>query len=87
MIFILSCSTLKNRNVNLYLDIYILLGLHLGQLVALLVHLHDSVLLLLLHAGGGGLTHDVSLLDILPQLGDLGIALLVQLNLSLRKSL
>ena len=64
---------------------FILLGLHLGQLIALLIHLHDGILLLLLHASGGGLPLDVGLLNILPQLGDLGITLLIQLNLGLKR--
>ena len=65
---------------------YSLLCLHLGQLLNLLIHLHDSVLLLLLHAGGGGLALNVGLLNILPQLGHLSVTLLVQLNLGLRYS-
>merc|ERR1719510_802446 len=57
------------------------LVLHLVELLNLLGHLSNGVLVLLLEADEGGLLLDVGLLEIAAQLGHLSLTLLVQLNL------
>merc|ERR1719464_1640241 len=58
------------------------LGLHLGKLVNLFRHLSNSILMLLLQADEGGGLLDVGFFQILPQLANLSLPLLVELNLS-----
>merc|ERR1711899_579486 len=58
------------------------LGLHLRQLVNLLRHLSNSILVLPLQVHEGSLLLDVGLLKILPQLIDFSLSLLAELNLS-----
>merc|ERR1712127_597741 len=58
------------------------LGLHLGKLVNLFRHLSNSILMLLLQADEGCRLLDVGLFQILPQLTNLSLPLLVELNLS-----
>merc|ERR1719323_1837271 len=58
------------------------LCLHLVQLLNLLLHLCVGILVLLLQTNNGGLLLDLSLLQVAPQLGHLGLPLLVELNLS-----
>merc|ERR1719220_878631 len=57
------------------------LGLHLAKSVNLLSHLSSSISLLPLQVGEDGLLLDVGLLDILPELSNLSLPLLVELNL------
>merc|ERR1719220_1490044 len=57
------------------------LGLHLGELLDLLAHLGDRVLVLLFQADQGGFLLDVSLLQVAAKFGYLSLALLVELNL------
>merc|ERR1719394_242319 len=57
------------------------LGLDLVQLLDLLLHLGNGILVLLLQSNNGGLLLDLGLLQVSPQLGDLSLSLLVQLNL------
>merc|ERR1719422_2426538 len=57
------------------------LGLHLAKSVDLLGHLSRGIALLPLKVGEDGLLLDVGLLDVLPELGNLGLPLLVELNL------
>lgn len=58
------------------------LGLELVELVELLTHLRDGIVVLLAEVGEGGLVLDVGLLEVAAQLAELGLALLVQLDLS-----
>merc|ERR1719346_68183 len=58
------------------------LGLDLVELLNLLLHLSDGVLVLLLQTHYGGLLLDLGLLEVAAQLGHLGLSLLVQFNLS-----
>merc|ERR1719389_1581246 len=58
------------------------LGLDLVELLDLLLHLGDGVLVLLLKTHDGGLLLDLGLLEVAAQLGHLGLSLLVQFNLS-----
>merc|ERR1719367_1755495 len=62
------------------------LGLDLVQLLDLLLHLGNSILVLLLQSNNGGLLLDLGLLQVSPQLGHLSLSLLVQLNLGTRGS-
>ena len=55
--------------------------LHLVELLDLLRHLRDGVHVLLLQRGQRRLVLDGRLLQVPPQLGQLGLPLLVQLNL------
>ena len=57
------------------------LVLHLVELLNLLGHLSNGVLVLLLEADKSGLLLDVGLLEIAAELGHLSLTLLVQLNL------
>merc|ERR1719179_50037 len=57
------------------------LVLHLVELLNLLGHLSNGVLVLLLEADEGGLLLDVGLLEIAAELGHLSLTLLVQLDL------
>merc|ERR1719204_1498370 len=57
------------------------LGLHLAKSVDLLGHLSRGIALLPLQVGEDGLLLDVGLLDVLPELGNLGLPLLVELHL------
>merc|ERR1719367_2539913 len=57
------------------------LGLDLVQLLDLLLHLGNGILVLLLQSNNGGLLLDLGLLQVSPQLGDLSLSLLVQFNL------
>merc|ERR1712012_398309 len=57
------------------------LGLNLVQLLDLLLHLGNGILVLLLQSNNGGLLLDLGLLQVSSQLGDLSLSLLVQLNL------
>merc|ERR1719150_2924057 len=58
------------------------LGLDLVELLDLLLHLGDGVLVLLLQTHDGGLLLDLGLLEVAAQLGHLGLSLLIQFNLS-----
>merc|ERR1719412_1025468 len=58
------------------------LGLDLVELLDLLLHLSNGVLVLLLQAHDGGLLLDLGLLEVAAQLCHLGLSLLVQFNLS-----
>merc|ERR1719384_552021 len=57
------------------------LGLDLVELFNLLLHFSISILVLLLQTDNGGLLLDLGLLQVPPQLGHLGLSLLVKLNL------
>merc|ERR1719394_522829 len=57
------------------------LGLDLVQLLDLLLHLSNGILVLLLQSNNGGLLLDLGLLQVSPQFGHLSLSLLVQLNL------
>merc|ERR1719445_473793 len=57
------------------------LGLDLVQLLDLLLHLGNGILVLLLKSNNGGLLLDLGLLKVSPQLGHLSLSLLVQFNL------
>merc|ERR1719367_2730082 len=57
------------------------LGLDLVQLLDLLLHLGNGILVLLLKSNNGGLLLDLGLLQVSPQFGHLSLSLLVQLNL------
>merc|ERR1719225_2079648 len=57
------------------------LGLHLAKSVNLLSHLSSGISLLPLQVGEDGLLLDVRLLDVLPELSNLSLPLLVELNL------
>merc|ERR1719394_2079436 len=57
------------------------LGLDLVQLLDLLLHLGNGILVLLLKSNNGGLLLDLSLLKVSPQFGHLSLSLLVQFNL------
>merc|ERR1719422_2419471 len=57
------------------------LGLGLVQLLDLLLHLGNGILVLLLQSNNGGLLLDLGLLKVSPQLGHLSLSLLVQFNL------
>merc|ERR1719230_2448847 len=57
------------------------LGLHLAKSIDLLSHLSRGIALLSLQVGEDGLLLDVGLLHVLPQLGNLGLPLLVELHL------
>ena len=59
-----------------------LLGLHLVELVDLLAHLGDGIVVLLAKVSQGGLMLDVGLLEIAAEFRELSLALLVQLDLS-----
>lgn len=56
-------------------------SLDLVQLVDLLAHLRNGVVVLLAENGQGGFVLDVGLLKIPAELAELGLALLVELNL------
>merc|ERR1719410_1927454 len=58
------------------------LGLDLVELLDLLLHLSNGVLVLLLQTHDGGLLLDLGLLEVAAQLGHLSLSLLVQFNLS-----
>merc|ERR1719336_1023472 len=58
------------------------LGLDLVELLDLLLHLSNGVLVLLLQTHNGGLLLDLGLLEVAAQLGHLGLSLFVQFNLS-----
>merc|ERR1719225_177051 len=57
------------------------LGLHLAESVDLLGHLSRGITLLPLQVGEDGLLLDVGLLNVLPELSNLSLPLLVELNL------
>merc|ERR1719367_1009351 len=57
------------------------LGLDLVQLLDLLLHLGNGILVLLLQSNNGGLLLDLGLLQVSSQLGHLSLSLLVQFNL------
>merc|ERR1719422_1430521 len=57
------------------------LGLHLVELLNLLLHLSIGILVLLLQTHNGGLLLDLGLLEVAAQLGHLSLSLLVKLNL------
>merc|ERR1719422_518531 len=57
------------------------LGLHLVELLNLLLHLGIGILVLLLKTHDGGLLLDLGLLEVAAQLGHLSLSLLVKLNL------
>merc|ERR1719210_1142579 len=56
-------------------------GLHLAKSIDLLSHLSRGIALLPLKVGEDGLLLDVGFFNVLPQLGNLGLPLLVELNL------
>lgn len=58
------------------------LSLELVELVELLAHLGDGIVVLLAQVSEGGLVLDVGLLEVAAQLAELGFALLVELDLS-----
>merc|ERR1719336_3771206 len=57
------------------------LGLHLVELLNLLLHLSIGILVLLLKTHNGGLLLDLGLLEVAAQLGHLSLSLLAKLNL------
>merc|ERR1719336_2352328 len=57
------------------------LGLHLVELLNLLLHLSIGILVLLLQTHDGGLLLDLGLLEVAAQLGHLSLSLLAKLNL------
>jgi hypothetical protein len=60
------------------------LGLHLVELVDLVTHLSNGIVVLLPEVGKGGLVLNVGLLEVAAELGELGLSLLVQLDLGSR---
>jgi len=78
--FISSSTDISNLMHDLLLVLFNL-GLHLGELINLLSHLSNGILVLLLQSNQGRFLLNVSFLKILPELGNLGLSLLVELNL------